>query len=321
MGTASVDEQPYVDDWGEFYSAYSPVYNSEGKLAGIIGVDFAKKWYDDQLWAHTVAIFTVSVLSVVIGVSIIILFMSGVRRKLKQVRDELASLAEDVEGLTGKISSDKNYKGRKLAEARAVQAAEEQCSNGPDELAAVCRKIRTMQNTLKEYITYMNSQAYTDRLTGAHNSTAYYNAIERLDEKIKKGTAAFAVVVFDINGLKRINDDYGHAMGDSFIIDAFNIMAGGIGDERLYRVGGDEFIGIIEDATQANIDGIFADLDKLSEFFVAVDKPYKKASFSKGAAVFTAEKDKTFQDVFKRADQAMYNDKEAYYAYERNKRN
>nr|MCR5357554.1 hypothetical protein [Lachnospiraceae bacterium] len=39
-GVASVDEVPYSDAWGEFYSAYSPVYDSSGNIAGIIAVDF-----------------------------------------------------------------------------------------------------------------------------------------------------------------------------------------------------------------------------------------------------------------------------------------
>ncbi len=48
-GTAAVDEVPYSDAWGEFYSAYSPVFDSKGHVAGIIAVDFAADWFDSQL--------------------------------------------------------------------------------------------------------------------------------------------------------------------------------------------------------------------------------------------------------------------------------
>ncbi|MBR5377449.1 MAG: response regulator [Lachnospiraceae bacterium] len=52
-GKAAVDEVPYSDKWGEFYSAYSPVFDSKGKVAGIVAVDFSVDWFEDQLSAQT----------------------------------------------------------------------------------------------------------------------------------------------------------------------------------------------------------------------------------------------------------------------------
>ena len=52
-GIPSVDEVPYTDQWGTFYSAYSPVFDSSGNVAGIVAVDFASEWFDDQLAAQT----------------------------------------------------------------------------------------------------------------------------------------------------------------------------------------------------------------------------------------------------------------------------
>ncbi|MBO4266817.1 MAG: response regulator [Lachnospiraceae bacterium] len=48
-GISAVDEEPYTDKWGEFYSAYSPVFDSKGNVAGIIAVDFSADWFDGQL--------------------------------------------------------------------------------------------------------------------------------------------------------------------------------------------------------------------------------------------------------------------------------
>ena len=52
-GRASVDETPYTDKWGEFYSAYSPVFDAQGNVSGIIAVDFSVSWFEDQLSAQT----------------------------------------------------------------------------------------------------------------------------------------------------------------------------------------------------------------------------------------------------------------------------
>jgi len=48
-GTPAVDQVPYSDQWGRFYSAYSPVFNSAGRVAGIVAADFAEEWFDSQL--------------------------------------------------------------------------------------------------------------------------------------------------------------------------------------------------------------------------------------------------------------------------------
>jgi len=54
-GTAAVDEVPYSDAWGKFYSAYSPVFDSSGAVAGIIAVDFSAEWFEAQLSAQTLS--------------------------------------------------------------------------------------------------------------------------------------------------------------------------------------------------------------------------------------------------------------------------
>ena len=53
LGFAAVDETPYEDQWGEFYSAYAPVYSSNGKIAGIIATDFTVEWFEAQLSEQT----------------------------------------------------------------------------------------------------------------------------------------------------------------------------------------------------------------------------------------------------------------------------
>ena len=52
-GVAAVDEVPYSDSWGVFYSAYSPVYDTAGNVAGIVAADFSVDWFEDQLSTQT----------------------------------------------------------------------------------------------------------------------------------------------------------------------------------------------------------------------------------------------------------------------------
>ena len=49
MGTPATDDESYSDDWGRFYSAYSPVFDSSGRVAGIVAADFSADWYEEQI--------------------------------------------------------------------------------------------------------------------------------------------------------------------------------------------------------------------------------------------------------------------------------
>lgn len=102
-GTAAVDEVPYSDAWGEFYSAYSPVFDSKGKVAGIIAVDFSAEWFEEQLSAQMRS--TVLSYLVILLVTLLVAFLlafSTVRPFVKmqgelleeKVRAESANLAK-----------------------------------------------------------------------------------------------------------------------------------------------------------------------------------------------------------------------------------
>ena len=66
-GTAAVDEVPYTDKWGSFYSAYSPVFDSMGSVVGIVAVDFSVPWFEAQLSEQTRSMVTGYVIILIIS--------------------------------------------------------------------------------------------------------------------------------------------------------------------------------------------------------------------------------------------------------------
>ena len=309
-GTADVDNAAFEDQWGAFYSSFSPIYNGSGEVVGIVGVDFNKEWCDNQITQNTFTIILSVIGSLALGVAIVIIGMAGVRRRFKNVNEELAYLSESIEELTEKIDIDGDF-DYSVEQTNGVARSDDVSA---DEISHVGNRLREMQTTLDKYLAYMNEKAYTDVLTGVKNSSAYYETVDKLNAKIKEGTAAFAVIVFDLNSLKKVNDAHGHAVGDAFIITAVAIMADVVGKENIYRVGGDEFIIILENADVRRVRDVFELLDVTTERYNDKPKPFKeRVSFSKGAAIFNAAGDTAFKDVFLRADKAMYEDKAEFY--------
>ena len=86
--------------------------------------------------------------------------------------------------------------------------------------------------------------AYYDQMTGLKNRRAYSEALKSLSERPLRDCC---VVIADVNGLKRVNDDYGHEAGDELIIGASECLRTAFeGVEDIYRLGGDEFWVIME---------------------------------------------------------------------------
>ena len=102
-GTPGVDDEPYADEWGLHYSAYSPVRNSAGKVAGIIGVDFDATWYDEQITSHTRTVILVSLCMLVLGVVIVLFVSINIKKRFKILNKMLVSLADGSGDLTRKL--------------------------------------------------------------------------------------------------------------------------------------------------------------------------------------------------------------------------
>lgn len=183
--------------------------------------------------------------------------------------------------------------------------------NTKDEVGVLTESFRTTVRKLQKYINYINGLAYRDGLTGVKNKTAYQEAVKRLEEQIHTDRPAFAVVVLDLNGLKEVNDTCGHDFGDILIIDASRLICKSFPHSPVFRVGGDEFVVILSGSDFEQYPQL------LKHFGQAVDdhnrnaRPGSHISIARGIAIFNSTSDLTFGDVFKRADNAMYQNKAA----------
>ena len=120
----------------------------------------------------------------------------------------------------------------------------------------------------------------------------------------------FGVIVLDINFLKETNDRYGHDVGNKLIVAAAGIISGTFKRSPVFRIGGDEFLVILQNRDLEALPGLLKKLDEeASNETITVDKEVIPVSIAKGFAKYEPKKDTNFIDVFNRADDAMYDDK------------
>lgn len=95
-------------------------------------------------------------------------------------------------------------------------------------------------------------RAYHDSLTGCRNRTAYAHDVEKL-ENASPAPRTVGILYFDVNGLKHCNDAEGHDAGDRLIISVAQALCDVCGRTHIYRIGGDEFIGLFPDIDEKEL--------------------------------------------------------------------
>ncbi len=310
LGKPSVDKVPYEDDWGRFYSAYSPVFDSNGKVSGIVAVDFSAEWYDDQIRTQAITTIVITVISLLIASVILILVGVVATKRFHKLYLELNALSDGIETLANELAGGEEIEGYELLHPEEKEAPK-------DEISAISKKVRSLQKYMGMEIAFVRAQAYKDMLTGLENRTAYTEYIEKLENKIKNKVADFTVAMFDINGLKQINDTEGHDAGDVAINKAADILRESFPDERIFRIGGDEFV-VILNKTGAEIERLMEGFIKRYDDLGEADK--KRPIMSVGYAEHDPDTDHFYCDTFERADQNMYENKKAYYEQFGNRR-
>lgn len=146
------------------------------------------------------------------------------------------------------------------------------------------------------------AMANTDALTGVLNRRGWDWVCEREEQRSRDLGAALAVIVFDLDDLKRANDAFGHAAGDALLRTAASTLRAALREDAvLARTGGDEFAVLLPGSNVREAEGVLqrlrAGLDVAgirASAGVAVRKPYR------GLA-----------EAWQRADKAMYADKQS----------
>ena len=186
--------------------------------------------------------------------------------------------------------------------------------DGNDEVGILTKSFQQLVEHLKVYINDLNSKVYKDALTHVKNKGAFEIQLSKIDDLITsredEEPVEFAIVMFDCNYLKNINDQYGHAHGDIYLRTGCMFICKTFAHSPVFRIGGDEFAAILQGDDYQNWEALFAQFDERAKECNAVtENPWEKINISKGIAVYDPKKDANAESVLERADDEMYREK------------
>ena len=159
---------------------------------------------------------------------------------------------------------------------------------------------------------FVSQLAYRDGLTGIGNRTAFQERLVEL-EKEKKQLPGIAIIMFDVNDLKLINDNQGHQKGDELLVCSAGIIRTAVEsvEGTCYRIGGDEFAGILsgEDVSD-RCEKTIVSFKKAMDDYNSVEGQSFRISIASGYAVYDKlQENEMLMDVYQQADVRMYENK------------
>ncbi len=164
-------------------------------------------------------------------------------------------------------------------------------------------KLKEINDILKEKEKVIRNKAYNDYLTGLYNRRYFENEIKRLDSSRKY---PIAIVIGDLDGLKVVNDNFGHKKGDEYLINAADILKSTARTEDIVaRIGGDEFAIILPTTNQNEAKRFCQRIKNNFEDFNKKKEPVLPLLISLGFEVM-GNKRQNLNEIFNKADQKMY---------------
>ena len=226
-----------------------------------------------------------------IGAALVLLFIlitALTSRHITKPLKDLTAAAEEING--GNYDVHLDYKGN-------------------DEIGVLTTTFNHLIEDLGTYINDLSSLAYADALTKVRNKSAFNIVIDELQSRIDRGEEdlRFGIAIFDCDGLKDINDAYGHDKGDVYLRNSSNLMSRVFANSIVYRIGGDEFAAILIGEDYKNRKELQSSFMKRCEEVCAfTKKPWERIRVSMGIASYDPKVDKSADDVVIHADHLMY---------------
>lgn len=152
----------------------------------------------------------------------------------------------------------------------------------------------------------LEAMAITDKLTGLHNRQAFDVLVENLLERSRRTSATFSAAIMDIDDFKKVNDTFGHLIGDQVLKEVARVAKERVrGADVLCRWGGEEFLLVLPDCSIADALKLVEEIRiAVSENQISANDAPIKTTISAGLAELVPGE--SVDQLINRADQALY---------------
>jgi two-component system cell cycle response regulator len=163
--------------------------------------------------------------------------------------------------------------------------------------------------TAKEENARLEALAHTDPLTQALNRRALTQRLASELDRARRYEGVIALLMIDLDHFKRINDTYGHLVGDDVLREFAIILTSAVRSvDMVARYGGEEFVVVLP---ETGAEGAIAFAERIRErieahAFRSGDRLTLRLTTSIGVATFPSSRVESVEDIFSRADAALY---------------
>ena len=292
-----------TEEYGWLVATGRPIHDSTGELVGYACVDMSMDavMTEERSFIRTIALALLGVTLVVgaLGIWLVDWFLV---RPINILSNAAEHYTSEEEGTFTSLSIHTRDEVEALAHSMAIMEKDihEHIAN----LLATTQALVTTQAKAEQ----MDKLASIDALTKVRNKRAYDLEAKRLEQSIQAEEARFGLLMIDLNDLKKMNDTYGHDKGNISINTLCQLVCRVFKHSPVFRIGGDEFVVILEEQDYDNVEALVKALNIEVERLRNDETlpPWKRITAAVGFACYDPEVDDTTESVFKRADNAMY---------------
>ena len=320
MGSHEIEYSVSDNEYGHTYNASTTIRDKNGIPVAQLSAGMTMDFIESTMRKYIINVICATVLLSVLIVALMMIWMR------KSVLNPIAAIERAAKDF------DERSKGEKNPNALVMDLPKIKTG---DEIESLSESLTSMTESMKTYVVEllesavkmdimeldleeskrkamkMSELAVRDTLTGIRNKTGYNNEVEKTSEKLADGNKFFGVAIADLNGLTQINDSYGYDKGDAAIRKLSGIMCAVFDHSPVFRIGGDEFVAILRGSDYDNSSALVEKFNREIEGLCSDDSlaEWERTSAAIGFALYDDETDKCYDDVFVRADRAMYEHK------------
>lgn len=166
---------------------------------------------------------------------------------------------------------------------------------------------KMIENKLMELTRQLTDQSQKDSLTGIYNHGYFYQLAEQELQNSQSNGGLFSLVLFDLDYFKRINDNFGHLVGDKILVQFVNLIQSQIrSDDVFSRVGGEEFALLLKNVTCQQA---FSIVEKLRESLLtlSINEQLQLITVTISIGVVdNSSKPKSVEEMIDMADKGLY---------------